>query len=250
MKALKTARNMKKEYQRADALEAIEGVGFATTRAKALRAVKWFNGGHPRTERCPVTAMRNGRVCDTECIPLRPSPKAFWTEMELSLTSVKASNVNGKRTAVGLYISTSIDGAGHSTRRIPHVSSVELHGDTLVITGYCFNEYTKRSNWREVVVTLEVVDEPEAEGKPVPKWYMDSMITPISVDDWLEPIRAASTTHQPKADRSRVKPSVKGSNSKDVDLRTRKSTATKKGSRDKKRYDPLIVLRMFKGGRR
>lgn len=172
-----------------DSLKALHGEGFRTTRAKALRAVQWFNGGRPRTERCPVSVMRNGSVCDTEMIPSTASGKTFWSEMEMRVVRFNdtAWNEVGGRTAVWLCSSYEVDNGGGSGAVMTHVRSVEIHGDTLAFSGYAFGSEAERSDWREVAVTVGIVEKAEAQGKPAPKWYTDSMNAQITVDDWLEP---------------------------------------------------------------
>jgi len=172
----------------------LSGEGFRTTVGKAKRAVGWFNGGRPKTACVPVSVMRKDKVCDTERIPTM-SGKVLWRQLELrTMHFGDAWNQVGGLTSVWLEFSGEYDSGGASGPLITDVTSVRIEGDNLTIEGFAFGADADRSDWRWVTVTVGIVKEPEASGKAAPKWYIEEMVTPIEVDDWLTP---ASTVPMP-----------------------------------------------------
>lgn len=174
----------------------ISGDGFRTTLLKAERAVEWFNGGRPKTKVIPVTVMKGEKVCDAERIPLTAG-KTVWRSLELKVVCFGDSwNDVGGTASVWLGYDSEYDNGGLHSPLITNVTSVKIDGDILTISGFDFGSEAERSDWRSVTVTVGIIEEAEASGRVATKWYLEEMIAPIQVDDWLNPTNTLSTPCQ------------------------------------------------------
>lgn len=175
----------------------MHGMGFKVARDRAVKAVQWFNGGRPATEVCPLTVMRNEDVCDTDCIPVAGAGRTYWSSLELEAHLLgDAWGEAANKMTVWLESTYQCNNGGGGGPIITHVRTVQLDGDVLTVSGYSFGSEAQRSDWREVTVSLEVVEKAEAKVRPAPEWYLDLMDKPVAADEWLGPATTAPTTRQ------------------------------------------------------
>lgn len=168
--------------------------GFRTSKDFAIRVARWFNGGHPETLSMPVSVMRNGKVVDTERIPLQIQNGDHWRSITLH---VMRYYCYGKLATVGMQIDAEKKNGGAHTSGVIDVTSVVYEGDVLRITG-------RYEDGSEDTVEVGVIDKPELKGKKVPKWFIEEMTIPMEDKDetladkmlggchgieWLHPIQ-------------------------------------------------------------
>ncbi len=142
--------------------------GFRTSRDFAIRVVKWFNGGHPLTFCMPVSVMRDGKVADTERIPLSIPNGQQWRSLSLSI--MHYSDFDGL--TVGMSLDAEKRNGGLHRPVIEDVLTVEYSDDVLTISG-------KRYDGSAESVKIGIVDKAEVKGKKAPKWYLDDMNIPM-----------------------------------------------------------------------
>jgi hypothetical protein len=175
----------------------MHGMGFKVARDRAVKAVQWFNGGRPATEVCPLTVMRNGDVCDTDRIPVAGAGRTYYSSLELEAHLLgDAWGEAANKMTVWLESTYQCNNGGGGGPIITHVRTVQLDGDVLTVSGYSFGSEAQRSDWREVTVSLDVVEKAETKGRPAPEWYLDLMDKPVAADEWLGPATTAPTARQ------------------------------------------------------
>ncbi|MBE6524450.1 MAG: hypothetical protein E7Z65_06235 [Thermoplasmata archaeon] len=139
--------------------------GFRTTKEFAIRAVQWFNGGHPTTYHMPVSVMKDGKVTDTEMIPLNIPNRVMWRSMTLEVHFMICYD---KKATVGLAIDSQKHNGGTHGLMMDDVSRVCIADGKLIIAG------------NERIAEIELVDSPDLlTKKHAPKWFLDEMTTPI-----------------------------------------------------------------------
>lgn len=173
--------------------------GFRMSKDWAVRVVEWFNGGHPLTLRMPVSVMKNGKVTDTEMIPIIMQKRDVWRSLELEIMHMDKYD---RKATVALKYDTEKKNSGLHSVDMSDVIAVEYRDGKLILTG-CDEGSEQR------ILEVEVIDEPEVKAKHAPKWYLDEMTLPISEVrvsgsavaeilggageiDWLHPVMSMS----------------------------------------------------------
>lgn len=164
-----------------------EGEGLRTTRAKAERFIQWFNGGRPQTMLMPITCMRMNKVLDTEDVPYTSQPTVYTNISAAPHTFLDCWGIVADKTSVWLSCDCEVKLGGSHGSIMSCITSAELDGDTLTIRGFAFGCEAERSDWREVEVIIEVIDQPEAKGPKAPRWVYDEMEAPFTAQEWLTP---------------------------------------------------------------
>ena len=156
------------------------------TRKNAERVLKWWNGGHPTTRLVPVSVTANGDVADTDYTPILPKKDELWKMLELCTHRLSPNHPYADHTVVSLGFDSKTGNEGYGLHYIDYVTSVDVDGDNLVITGIgLLGEDV--SKWKNCSVSLPIVQKAIVKAKPAPTWYVNCMQMPVGqYDDWFE----------------------------------------------------------------